>query len=265
MPIFHAIILGLVQGLTEFLPVSSSGHLIVFPELFGWDVSSVTFDVTIHIATLLAIIVALRTDLVDLGKGMLKRDRKMMKLFWMIVVATIPAVVIGGLFSDQLEIFRSMWIVGVCLVAWGVILFLAEKYSEKLKAHVQHSEDMSWRSAMIVGCMQVLAFIPGTSRSGVTMSAGLLSGLSKETAAKFSFLLAIPAIAGAGAVTLVHVLKAGLDVPVPSLIAGFIAAFISGIFAIRFLLLLIKKWSFAPFALYRVVFGVILLIVSVLK
>jgi undecaprenyl-diphosphatase len=189
----------------------------------------------------------------------------MLNLFWKIVAATIPAVIIGGLFSDQLEVFRSMWVVGVCLIVWGVILSLAEKYSEKLKMHVQHSEDMSWRSAMIVGCMQVLAFIPGTSRSGVTMSAGLLTGFSKETAAKFSFLLAIPAIAGAGTITFVHVLKVGLDVPVSSLIAGFVAAFVAGIFSIRFLLLLIKKWSFAPFAIYRVVFGVILLIVSVLK
>lgn len=262
MPIFHAIILGLVQGLTEFLPVSSSGHLIVFPELLGWDVSSVTFDVTIHLATLLAILVALRTDLVEIARGVLKRDKPMTNLSLKVLAATVPAVIIGGLFSDQLEAFRSMWVVGVCLIVWGVILYLAERYSETLKNHVQHSAQMSWGSAMLVGCMQVLAFIPGTSRSGVTMSAGLLSGFSKETAAKFSFLLAIPAIAGAGAVTLMHVLKAGLDVPVPSLIAGFTTAFVAGIFSIRFLLLLIKKWSFAPFAIYRVVFGVILLVIA---
>ncbi len=262
MPIFHAIILGLVQGLTEFLPVSSSGHLIVFPELLHWDVSSVTFDVTIHLATLLAILVALRADILEIGKGIIKREKKMTNLFWKIALATIPAVVIGGLFSDQLESFRTMTVVGISLIVWGVILFIAEKYGESLAKHVGHSNEMSWSSAMFVGLMQVLAFIPGTSRSGVTMSAGLFAGFSKETAAKFSFFLAIPAIAGAGAVTLIHVLEKGLDVPVASLVAGFIAAFIGGILSIRFLLLLIKKWSFAPFAIYRVVFGVILLIIA---
>ncbi|MFA5946669.1 MAG: undecaprenyl-diphosphatase UppP [Patescibacteria group bacterium] len=265
MPILHAIILGLVQGLTEFLPVSSSGHLIVFPELLGWDVSSVTFDVAIHVATLGAIVVALKDDIIKVIKGIVKNNENDKSLALKIVVATIPAVVIGGLFHNAFESWRSMTVVGAMLIVWGVVLFVADEVAKRTPRMVLLTEKMPWLAVLLIGLAQVLAFVPGTSRSGVTMSVGLLAGLSKETAAKFSFFLAIPAILGAGAVTFLEVLQNGLDVPIPSLVAGSIAAFVSGIFAIRFLLLIIKKWSFAPFAIYRVVFGVILLIVSVLK
>lgn len=262
MSIFHAIILGLVQGLTEFLPVSSSGHLIVFPELFGWDVSSVTFDIAIHLATLGAIVVALKDDIAKILKGIAQNNANDKSLALKVIVATIPAVIIGGLFHSIFESFRSMVVVGIMLIVWGIILFIADEYARRTPRVVLLTEKMPWLAVVLIGLAQVLAFVPGTSRSGVTMSVGLFAGLSKETAAKFSFFLAIPAIAGAGAVTLIDVIRYGLDVPIPSLIAGFIAAFVAGIFSIRFLLLLIKKWSFAPFAIYRVVFGVILLIIA---
>lgn len=265
MTIFQAIVLGIVQGLTEFLPVSSSGHLIVFPELLHWDVSSVTFDVTIHVATLFAILIALRDDLVKVGSGVLRGDKAEINLALKVIVATIPAVVMGGLFHDFFEGFRSMAMVGAMLILWGVILFIADEVGKRVKRTVTKTEDLPWSSAIAIGLMQVLAFFSGTSRSGVTISTGLFAGLSKETAAKFSFFLAIPAIAGAGTLTFIDVLEHGLDVPVASLVAGFIAAFVSGIFAIRFLLLLIRKWSFAPFAVYRVVFGVILLLIVILQ
>jgi len=259
MTILQAVVLGVVQGLTEFLPVSSSGHLIVFPQLFGWDVSSRTFDVAIHVATLGAIIVALWSDVVGLVTGVVSGDKKQRKLFGLIVLATIPAIIIGGLFGKYFESITSMVVIGISLIVWGVILYLAERYSFRRDRHVEKAEDITFREAAAIGLMQVLAFIPGTSRSGVTMSTGLFAGLSRDAAARFSFLLAIPAIAGAGAVTMLHVLQAGLDVPVASLVAGFIAAFVSGIFAIRFLLAIIQRWSFAPFAIYRVVFGLLLL------
>ncbi len=262
MTIFQAVVLGVVQGLTEFLPVSSSGHLIVFPQLLGWDVSSRTFDIAIHVATLGAIIVALWSDIAGLVTGVLSGDKKQRKLFWLIVLATIPAVIVGGLFGNYFESITSMVAIGICLIVWGIILYIAEQYSFRRAKHIEKTEDVSVREAAAIGLMQVLAFIPGTSRSGVTMSTGLFAGLSRDAAARFSFLLAIPAIAGAGAVTMLHVLKAGLDVPIVSLVAGFIAAFISGIFAIRFLLAIIQRWSFAPFAIYRVVFGLLLLWVA---
>ena len=262
MSIFQAIILGLVQGLTEFLPVSSSGHLIVFPELLGWDVSSVTFDVAIHVATLGAICVALKDDIWKIVKGIFQNNANDRSLALKIVVATIPAVVIGGLFHSAFEAWRSMAVVGSMLIVWGVVLFVADQVARRVPRMVLLTEKMPWLSVVLIGLAQVLAFVPGTSRSGVTMSVGLFAGLSKETAAKFSFFLAIPAILGAGAVTSIDVIQNGLDVPVASLIAGFLAAFVSGIFAIRFLFLIIKKWSFAPFAIYRVVFGVILLIIA---
>jgi len=265
MPILHAIILGLVQGLTEFLPVSSSGHLIVFPELFGWKVESVTFDVSIHVATLAAIVVALRQDIAKMARGIVKGDSAERSLFWKIVVATIPAVLIGGIFSGPLERLRLLPVVAVSLIAWGVVLLLAEQYAKRYLRGVRDPEHMSWVQSVIIGLMQVLAFIPGTSRSGVTMSAGLFVGLDKSTAARFSFLLAIPAIAGAGAVAGIHVLQNGLDVPISAIIAGCLSAFISGLFAIRFLFLIIKKWSFAPFAIYRIVFGLILLGIVLIK
>ncbi len=262
MSIFQAIILGLVQGLTEFLPVSSSGHLIVFPELLGWDVSSVTFDVAIHVATLGAIIVALKDDIKKVLKGIVNNNANDKSLALKVVAATIPAVIIGGLFHDVFEGWRSMAVVGSMLILWGIVLFAADQVAKRVPRVVLLTEKMPWLSVVLIGLAQVLAFVPGTSRSGVTMSVGLFAGLSKETAAKFSFFLAIPAILGAGAVTALDVLRNGLDVPVPALMAGSAAAFISGIFAIRFLLLIIKRWSFAPFALYRVVFGVILLVIA---
>jgi undecaprenyl-diphosphatase len=262
MTVFQAIILGIVQGLTEFLPVSSSGHLIVFPQLLHWDVSSRTFDIAIHVATLFAIIVALNKDIIELIQGTIKGDEKQRGLFIRIIIATIPAVVIGGIFGNFFDGITSMVVIGISLIVWGIILFLAEQFSRRLGRRIEKTENITMAQAALIGCMQVLAFIPGTSRSGVTISAGLFSGLNRETAAKFSFLLAIPAIAGAGAITGIHVLKDGLDVPVMPLLAGFIAAFICGIFAIRFLLGIMSKWSFAPFAVYRVVFGIILLVIA---
>jgi len=262
MPIFHAIILGLVQGLTEFLPVSSSGHLIVFPELLHWDVSSVTFDVAIHVATLGAIFVALRADIVKIVKGIMTHNKNDWSLALKIIAASIPAVIIGGLFHSAFEGIKSMAVIGAMLIFWGIVLYLADEHAKRTPRLVLLTEKMPWLSVILVGLAQVLAFVPGTSRSGVTMSVGLFAGFSKETAAKFSFFLAIPAIAGAGVVTALDVIQNGLDVPVAPLVAGFIAAFVAGIFSIRFLLLLIKKWSFAPFAIYRVVFGLILLIIA---
>lgn len=264
MTVFQAVILGIVQGLTEFLPVSSSGHLIVFPELLGWNVSSLTFDVAIHVASLGAIIVALREDILKIVNGIISGDKHYLLLAAKIIAATVPAVIVGGLFSEELESLRSMTIVGIMLISWGVILFAADVFAQKVERSVSLLEKMPWLSVILIGCAQVLAFVPGTSRSGVTMSAGLFAGFSKETAAKFSFLLAIPAILGAGAKTTLDVAQNGLDVPIVSIIAGSIAAFISGIFAIRFLLAIIKRWSFAPFAVYRVVFGLILLAIALL-
>jgi undecaprenyl-diphosphatase len=249
MTVFQAVVLGIVQGVTEFLPVSSSGHLIVFPELLGWDVSSVTFDVAIHVATLGAICVALKDDI-------MKADRTLIKN---VVLATLPAVLVGALLHDFLEGFRTMAVVGFSLILWGVVLLFAEFWSKQLGRHVHDPSKMTLSQSMIIGIAQVLAFIPGTSRSGVTMSTGLFTGLDKSAAAKFSFFLAIPAIAGAGALTTLDVMKHGLDVPVTPLFAGFIAAFISGILAIKFLFMIIKQWSFVPFAIYRVLFGLILL------
>ncbi|NLI29479.1 MAG: undecaprenyl-diphosphate phosphatase, partial [Nitrospiraceae bacterium] len=185
--LFQAIVLGLVQGLTEFLPVSSTAHLILFPWLFGWqgDVNTLTFDVALHGGTLLALLICFYRDWVD----MLLHDRKML---FTILAAIVPAGVAGIAFHDIVEhTLRSPLVIAGSLVLFGWLMIVAEKTGKQAKRKV------SFMDAMIIGCAQAIALIPGTSRSGITITAGLFSNIKRETAARFSFLLSTPVIGGA--------------------------------------------------------------------
>lgn len=256
MSIEQAILLGLVQGITEFLPVSSSGHLIVIPELFGWEVQSLAFDAMLHIATLAAIIVALWSEVKAIGKGIVKRNR-FGALGLMILVATIPAVIIGLLFKDQITtILRGPEVVAFSLAFWGIVLYGADRFVKKNAE--SKVEKTTWKQAVLIGLAQALALIPGTSRSGITMTAGMFTGLNRETAARFSFLLGIPAIAGAGALAFLDVATGSVDIALAPLIAGFVTAFISGLFAIRFLLAMVRTSNFIGFAIYRVTLAMLI-------
>ena len=255
MTIVQAILLGVVQGLTEFLPVSSSGHLILFPVVFGWEVNSVAFDVALHVATLGAVFVALWPRISVWTKEIRTGNRAAQRLAIYLILATVPAAFFGVLAHDWLEAQRTLPVVGTMLILWGIVLYIADIVSMRVERTVLRDEKISFSTAMLIGVGQALALIPGTSRSGTSMSFGLFLGLDRKTAATFSFLLAIPAILGAGAVTLLDVAKTGFDVEILPLFVGCIVAFFTGIFAIRFLFAVIEKGGFRWFALYRVVLG----------
>ncbi len=252
MTIWQAVILGLVQGITEFLPISSSGHLIALPQLFGWGVQSYDFDVAVHIATLLAILVAMREDV----KLLFKKE-----LFGKVALATVPVVIVGLLISRfALETVRQPVVVAVNLFIWGIVLYFADRFSHKLKKPIEQLKNVRWGKAFMIGLAQALALIPGTSRSGVTITAGLFGGMSRSVATRFSFLLAIPAIGGAGLLATMDILEYGSTTSISVLFAGFVAAFLSGLMAIHFLLAFVKKSSFIPFAVYRIILAALIVI-----
>lgn len=263
MDILQAVVLGAVQGITEFLPISSSGHLILFPELFGWQSHDYDFDVMLHLATMLAVVWVLRDDLLKIVKGVFRKKNPYGLLGWKIVVATLPVVVFGLILSGGfVDDVRDIRFVAANLMIWGAVLWAADWYFQKVKnvKDVKDVKKVGWRQAMVIGFFQVLALIPGTSRSGITMSAGLFFGLDRVTVAKFSFLLAVPAIAGAVTLTSLDVAEHGFSTPIGPLVFGFVSAFIFGALAIKFLLKFLAKSDFRWFAAYRIILGILLFI-----
>lgn len=238
----EALILGIVQGLTEFLPVSSTAHLILFPWFFNWtgELDSLTFDVALHAGTLLSLIICFWKDWVELVF-------KKQMLFMLIILASVPAGIAGILLNDYVEhTFRSPYIIAVTLVVFGYVMLIAENMN---KTRTLDSMDLG--DAMIIGLAQAIALIPGVSRSGITISAGLFRGLEREASARFSFLLSTPIIAGA---TLLHARKlvnTSADHNMSLFLIGFIAAAVSGFAAIKFLLSFLKKHPLNVFAYYR--------------
>jgi undecaprenyl-diphosphatase len=264
----QAVVLGIVQGLTEFLPVSSSGHLIVVPALLGWHdpfIESLAFSVMLHMATLLALLVYFRTDwlrLIPAGLAAL-RDRSLgddpdRRLAWLLAVATIPAVIVGVALNDAIEtVFREPRLVAVTLVLGAAILFVADRVGSKSKG----VESISFPVAAGIGAAQALALVPGVSRSGISISAGLFAGLDRESAARFAFLMATPVTAGAGLWELRKIVsgEAGVDLPLVPLFAGMVAALISGLLAIAVLLRYLRTHGLGVFVVYRI--GLALLVV----
>ena len=259
MTIIEPIILGVVQGITEFLPISSSGHLIIFPELLGWQEHSFDFDVMIHVATLLAVIWVLRQDLKKIILSIFSKNQEGI-LGWKIVAATIPVIVVGLVISGSfLDSVRTVKIVAVNLILWGAVLWAADWYSEHANHKVKKIKKVKWLSAIIIGFSQAIALLPGVSRSGITISTGLFAGLDRTTAAKFSFLLAIPAILGAGVIAWIDASQnGGFHTPLAAMVAGFITAFVAGCAAIKLLLKFLTKSNYTWFAVYRIVLGLIL-------
>jgi undecaprenyl-diphosphatase len=266
----QALVMGIVQGLTEFLPVSSSGHLIVVPFLFGWDdpfLNSLAYSVMLHIGTLAALLVYFRADwlrLVPAGLAAVRHrsfggdpDRR---LAWLLVVATIPGALAGLLLGDLIETsFREVGLVAVTLVVGGGILWLADRTGARSKG----VHDVTLPVAVAIGAAQALALVPGISRSGISISAARFAGLDRAAAARFSFLMATPITAGA---VLFEVRRlgsgeAGVDVSVGPLVVGMFAAFVSGALAISVLLRYLQKSSLDVFVWYRVVLAAIVLVV----
>lgn len=256
MSIFHAFILGLVQGITEFLPISSSGFLVLVPKWFGWLEQGLSFDAFIHLGTLAAVLVALSGDVRQIARGMVKRDRLWGGLGWKIVLATVPVLLVGFFVQDFIETtFRTKEFVAVSFIVWGIVLFVTDRWGRK---NVTVIEKISWKQSLTTGCAQVVSLIPGTSRSGITISAGLATGLSRETATRFSFLLGIPAIAAAGGYQGLKLWREGSAIEWLPMFVGLLTAFFSAFITIRLLLVFLRRASYAWIAIARIVLGVMI-------
>lgn len=256
-----SIILGIIQGIGEFLPISSSAHLILVPYLLGWEQSSMAFDIALHFGTLLAVLSIFFGDWWSLFKGAVNKITKGKesfdnKMFWYLVVATIPGALLGLILDDVVEnVFRKeIWLIATSLAVMGILIYLGDRWADK---HYQIETDykhISFKQALIIGLSQSLAIIPGFSRSGTTILTARLMGLSKSAATKFTFLLSVPIIAGA------TILKIGSLVLNMEVIIGILVSFVVGVLTIKFLLNYIKKHDFSIFAIYRVVFAIIILV-----
>jgi len=272
MAIIQSLVLGIVQGLTEFLPVSSSGHLILVPCFLNWPDQGLAFDAVLHLGTGAAIIAVLYRDIINLftikrgsGKDLnsnLRSKIKQYKKIWLVIVGAIPAGVTGYFLNLWIEQkLRSVLIVATSLILWGIFLWLAELYSNRLKFKKNNLDDISYKQAILIGFTQIIAFIPGSSRSGMTIIGGLATKLDKYTAVKFSFLIGLPLVLGAGMFKIFAIANNGFNsIQLLQLILGFLAAFLSGIVALKLLLLLAKKYSFKLLAVYRVLLGLLILI-----
>jgi undecaprenyl-diphosphatase len=259
---FEAVILGLVQGLGEFLPISSSAHLVLVPWLFKWEDPGLTFDIALHLGTLIAVAIYFWRDWLRLlSKGFTDIKSPDGRLFWYLVAATIPGAAIGFMLEKHAEtIFRNPVLIAVMLILLGIILYWADRKSAK-KIDVN---DITFRTSFLIGVSQALAIIPGVSRSGITMTTGLLLGLTREGAARFSFLLSAPIIFGAAAVKLPHVISQ------PSLITsnfiiGMVVSCVTGIAGIGFLLRYVQTKTFRPFSWYRFILGAVVIAVVLIR
>lgn len=248
MDLLQAIILGLVQGLGEFLPISSSAHLVLTPWFFHWNDPGLTFDVALHFGTLVAVIAYFWRDIISLVVSGLTRPRSLDgRLFWYLIVASIPGAIAGVILEDYAEtIFRSPLIIALMLTIMGIGLWWGDRVGIKKR----RLEEVSLRDSLIVGISQALAIIPGVSRSGITMTAGLMTGMKRETAARFSFLMSIPIIAGAALLKITDLTLQDLNM---EFITGVLTAGIVGFLAIKFLLQYLRQGSYLIFTWYRII------------
>jgi undecaprenyl-diphosphatase len=266
MPLLQAIILGIVQGLTEFLPVSSTAHLAVIPWLLGWRDPGLAFDIALHVGTLAAVLLYFFRDWVQVvvqGFGGragqdsgLKTNRT---LLWLMVVATIPAGIAGLLFQHKAETtLRSPYIIAGTAIGVGLIMWYADYAGRKQK----DIGGISWGDAISVGLAQALAVVPGVSRSGITITAGLFRGLDRQTAARFSFLLSAPVIAAAAAKDFWDLIRHEGGIPADmrsAFLAGIVVSAITGSLVIRFFMNYLRGRSLFPFVVYRIIFGIIVI------
>jgi undecaprenyl-diphosphatase len=272
--IAQALIMGIVQGITEFLPISSSGHLILVPYLLGWNggfINSLAFSVMLHIGTLVALLVYFRRDWLELIPAGLAtiRDRSFRgdpnrKLAWLILVSTIPAVIAGPILNDTLEsAVRAAGVVAITMVLGGAILWLADRWGAKDR----DLDRLTFPQSLLIGVAQALALVPGISRSGISIAAGLFMGLTRESAARFSFLMATPVIAGAGAFEALKLIRgeAGPVLQLAPLVVGMVAALVSGLAAIHLLLRYLRSNSLTVFVVYRLVIAAIVVVVVLVR
>jgi len=276
MSILQAALLSVIQGLTEFLPISSSGHLIIIPKFFNWPDQGLAFDAVVHLGTALAAIIYFREYIFDVIKGfiphkMINKKKKVVsagvqqrsrRFAYIVLVATIPAVIVGLTFKDYIaENLRSTTFVALNLLVWGIVLILAEIYANKVKNPLPLAQT-SYGKGLMIGVAQALALFPGTSRSGITISTGLFANFSRKDAVRFSFLLSIPVILGAGLLSLLDLLQnAGeAGISVLAILVALLGAFLSGLLAIHILLKFIDQKGLLYFGIYRIILAGVLLL-----
>lgn len=273
MTVIQAIILGIVQGLTEFLPISSSGHLILVPWLFNWHFLldnpglNKTFDVALHLGTFVAVLVYFWREVGKLIAAWVRSIGRrsladpMAKLAWLLIVSTIPAAIVGVALESFIEDrLGKPWIIAIAMIVFAGFMYLVDHIA-KLDREL---DSLTWFDAVLIGCAQALALCPGVSRSGITMMTGMLLRLDRESAARYSFLLSIPVIGGAAAYKALEVAKDGLPAGTAMPFAvGMVSAAVSGLAAIWFVLAYLKRHNFNLFVVYRIVVGVAVLILIV--
>lgn len=255
MTVLNAVFLGLLQALGEFLPISSSAHLALFPFFSGGEYQGLTYDVALHLATLIAVCAYFWKDLFNLTlNGLTKPKSEQGRQFWFIGLATIPAALAGYFLEDAAEnIFRSPLMIAAMLIVFALFLFLADRYNGKIK---KYKEGAALLPLMLIGCAQALAIMPGVSRSGATITMALLLGFSRGAGARISFLLSVPIIAGAAALKLKDISLADIDL---AFVSGFLAAMIGGWLVIKFLMKYIQSHSFDIFVYYRWALGALII------
>ena len=258
MLISHALVLGITQGITEALPISSSAHLVLIPWLLKWQYQGVSFDIALHMGTAVAFGTYFFKDWVEIiGSAFTKNAARKNNMLWYIVIGTIPGGLAGLILEKKADTaFRSPLIIAVMLMIFAVVLWLADHFGKKYKP----MEKVGLKASISIGLAQALAIIPGVSRSGITMTAGLFGGFSREAAARFSFLLATPIVFAAAALKLPKMHSSELD---PAFWVGVISSAITGFLAIHFLLKFIKKSNLNIFVFYRILFAIAIVILFI--
>ena len=262
MELIQIIILGVIQGLTEFLPVSSSGHLILTPLVFNFNDQGLALDAILHLGTLIAIIIFFKKDLLEIFKGLFDRERDTHRIAWCIMAASLPAGLIGLFFAEWIESnLRSPTFVAINLLIWSAVFYIADRSAKK--ENQSELKELKFSQIFFIGCAQAIALLPGTSRSGITIAAGLFGNLNHTTATRFSFLLGAPIIFAAG----MHKLISFISQPNAlqgythlHLIVGLGVSFLVGLLAIKLLLKIVEKVGLLPFIIYRVILAVAILI-----
>jgi undecaprenyl-diphosphatase len=264
MSFFHIFILALLQGLTEFLPVSSSAHLILPSQLLGWPDQGLAFDVAVHVGTLIAVMYYFRLDIFQIARGWLisikdKQQNNHSILAWAVIVGTIPACIVGLFLGELIELYlRSIEVIALTTIGFGLLLLWADKRATQVK----EIETLRIRDGIHIGLAQSIALIPGTSRSGITMSAALMKGFTRQASARFSFLLSIPLIIAAGSLKTKELVEAGNQTDWNVIGLGVVLSAISAYLCIRVFLALLDRVGMTPFVIYRLLLGALLLVVA---
>ena len=262
MSVWHLVVLGFVQGLTEFLPISSSAHLIFVPKLFDWADQGLALDVAAHVGTLVAVVFYFRKDLLkmigDWRRSGFSFTHSDGEYIWFILAATVPVAVVGLAVHNYVDTtLRNPLVIAVATIFFGGILWWADVAGKRTR----EQSALKWRDVMIIGCAQVLALIPGTSRAGITMTAGLFLGLTRETAARFSFMLAIPTIALAGGYEGLSVVLSGAPILVTAILVVSGVSAVTAILTIHYFLKFLETTRMLPYVIYRFILGAFLLYV----